>query len=234
LQFAIESAIIVKRERNVIDLKSQDMAGDDLERFRKTVLRGVGKNEFEELISFNSGSKPYNFASLHEFQRNRKTIPDDASYFSYTITLQTGDRCSLYLDPDRPGKLVVDGGLEWVKKRTNDLEGEFPKGTERYVVHGAMGVFIIWAAVIILASIILLVTTLIMGLDAVIISSVIFTSSVLGIYLSFVKSKEIQPANTISFVKRRNYWLETFLHVLTIALGILSAILATIIVKSFM
>ncbi|MEA3559282.1 MAG: hypothetical protein U9R75_08525 [Candidatus Thermoplasmatota archaeon] len=230
----MEIAIIVKKERNVIDLKSQDMAGNDLERFRRTVLRGVGKNEFEELISFNSGSIPYNFASLQEFQRNRKAIPDDASYFSYTITLQKGDRCSLYLDPDRPGKLVIEGRSKWVEERTKDLEGEFPKGGERYVVHGAMGVFIIWASVVIIASIILLITTLIIGLDSVMISSVIFTSSVLGIYLSIVKSKEIQPANTISFVKRRNYWLETFLHVLTIALGITSAILATIIVKSVM
>ena len=234
MSFTIKKAIFVKRERNVIDLKSQDMAGDDLGKFRKTVLSGIEKNEFKELISFNSGSKPYNFASLDEFLKNRETIPDDASYFSYTISLTSGDRCSLYLDPDRPGKLVVDGSPEWVEMKTADLEVKFPKGSERYVVHGAMGVFIIWAAVIILATIILLVTTLIIGLDAVIISSVIFTSSVLGIYLSIVKSKEIQPANTISFVKRRNYRFETFLHVLTIALGILSAVLATMIVKSLM
>lgn len=220
------------KERKVLDLKSQDLATHDMVTFRDTVLEGLSKTGHQELISFNSGSKPYNYSSLDEFRKMSDSIPDNASYFSYTMTFDTGDRCSIYLDPDRPGKLVIEGKPEFVSDLDGRLGKVFPKGSERYVIHKRMGIFIIWALVISMAAVILLITSLLIGPDAIMISSVILTSSILGIYLSVVKSKEIQPANTISFIKRRNYWLDTVLHMLTIALGILSAVLATIILQS--
>lgn len=219
-------------DRKVIDLKSQDLASQDLMVFRRVILKGQGKREHQELISFNSGAIPHNYSSLSDFQTDMESIPDDASYFSYTITLSSGNRCSLYLDPDRPGKIVLEGTRDWVRSKTGEIASHFPEGGERYIVHGKIGIFIIWAIVVALAAVILLVASLFMGPDPVVISSVIFTSSVLGIYLSVVKAKEIQPANTISFVKRRKYWLETILHFVTIGLGIVSAIFATLIVKS--
>ncbi|MFO8051512.1 MAG: hypothetical protein R6V01_07425 [Thermoplasmatota archaeon] len=223
-----------KRDRKIIDLKSQDLTSRELLEFRRIVLKGHEDEEHQELISFNSGSTPYNYSSLSDFHKDRESIPEDASYFSYTINLPSINRCSLYLDPDRPGKIVLEGTSNWVEAKAEEIVSHFPQGGERYIVHGRSGIFIIWAIVVIMASVILLVASLIMGPDAVVISSVIFTSSVLGIYLSVVKAKDIQPANTISFLKRRRYWLETFLHILTIALGIISAIFATIIVKSLL
>lgn len=221
-------------ERRVIDLRSQDLELSDLERFRKTVSGSDSKDRPEELIMFSSSSKPYQFNSLSDFMKEMDSIPNDASYFYFTLTYHGGERCSLYLDPDRPGKVVVEGPEKWAETMENRIHEVFPKGGERFRVHQRYGILLIWGIVVILAAVILAVTSLIFGIDPLVFSVVIFTSSILGIYLSIVKAKELQPANTISFVKKRKFWLETMLHFLTIALGIICAVLATVLVKGLL
>jgi hypothetical protein len=220
-------------QRLVIDLGSQDLDMSDLEKFRKTIIDHGGKDKPEELVMFSSDSNPYQFTSLSEFKKNVGSIPDNASYFYFTLTFHGGERCSLYLDPDRPGKFVVEGPKKWSEMMEEKVRTIFPKGGGRYKVHQKFGILMIWGMVVILAGIILIGTTLILGPDPVVLSVVIFTSSILGIYLSIVKSKELQPANTISFVKKRKLWLVTLLHLITIALGIVCAVLATVLVEGF-
>lgn len=218
-------------KRTVLDLRSQDLDVGDLQRFRSTVEKEAGKGGMEELISFTAKNQPYNYGSLPELKDDIGKVPDDASFFYYTIIISGQDRCSLYLDPDRPGKVVIEGTEEWVSRMGRKMEETFPRGGVRFKVHQRFGVLVIWSIVIIIAALIILGTFLFYELDPVIISTVIFTSSILGIYLSLSKAKELQPANTISFVKRRNYWLETLLHALTVGLGIVCAILAAVLVQ---
>ncbi|MGA1873124.1 MAG: hypothetical protein ACMUHY_05585 [Thermoplasmatota archaeon] len=220
------------QDRRVIDLRSQDLSVSDLHGFRDKVIKGDDRPE--ELIMFSSSSKPYQFTSISDLEERVGSIPDDASYFYYTITYQDGRRASLYLDPDRPGKLVLEGAGKWTEAMETSLLEMFPRGGERYRVHQRFGLLLIWGMVVLLAAVILTVFSLLFGINPVIISVVIFTSSILGIYLSIVKSKELQPANTISFVKRRKFLWETFLHMMTIALGIVSAILAAVIVEGLL
>jgi hypothetical protein len=182
---------------------------------------------------FSSSSKPYQFRSLKEFEENVGSIPDNASYFYFTLTYHGGERCSLYLDPDRPGKVVIEGHGKWADLMEKRVHEAFPKGGERFRIHQKFGILMIWGIIVLLAAVILTVASLFIGLDPVVFSVVIFTSSILGIYLSIVKSKELQPANTISFVKKRKFWFETFLNLLTIGLGIICAVLATVLVQGF-
>jgi len=218
-------------ERNVIDLRSQDLDICDLEKFRIAVIEQGGKESPEELIMFSSSSKPYQFGSILEFEESIGSIPDDASYFYYTLTFKGGERCSLYLDPDRPGQVVIEGPKDWAAEMEKKVLAVFPRGGERYRVHQKFGILMIWGMVVLLAGAILLATSLVYEMEPILVSVIIFTSSILGIYLSIVKSKELQPANTISFVKRRKFWLVTLLHLVTIALGIICAVMATVIVK---
>jgi hypothetical protein len=223
---------MVSQNRAVIDLRSQDLEISDLESFRKAMTGSGagGEKSPEELIMFSSSNKPYQFDSLSKFEKNMGKIPDNASYFYYTLTFSSGDRASLYLDPDRPGKVVLEGSNTWLKRGSETISSLFPKGGERYKIHQRYGIILIWSMIIILAAVVLAVSSLIVEITPVVISVVIFTSSMLGIYLSVVRSKELQPANTISFVKRRRFWVETVLHFLTIVLGIISAVLASVIV----
>jgi hypothetical protein len=220
-------------ERRVIDLRSQDLEISDLEKFKETVSGSEKEERPEELIMFSSNSKPYQFNALSDFMKEMDSVPNDASYFYFTLTYHGGERCSLYLDPDRPGKVVVEGPQKWAEMMENRIHETFPKGSERFRVHQKYGILMIWGIVVLLAGVILALSSLIFGLDPLVYSVVIFTSSILGIYLSIVKSKELQPANTISFVKKRKYWFETLLHLITVALGIICAILVTVLVKGF-
>ncbi len=222
-------------ERSVIDLRSQDLGISDLETFRTTSLgiKGSKDGPLQELIMFSSSNKPYNFSSLEEFRKSIGKVPDNASYFYYTLTFSDGDRCSLYLDPDRPGKIVMEGSRSWRNKGSEAMTNVFPKGGERYRIHQRYGILLIWGMVIFMAVVILSISYFLIDVDALILSVVIFTSSILGIYLSIVRSKELQPANTISFVKKRKYWLETLLHLITIGLGIVCSVMAAFFVSSF-
>jgi len=219
------------QERRVIDLRSQDLEVNDLNRFRQSITGSTKEDSPEELIMFSSSSKPYQFGSVADLEEKVGSIPDDAGYFYYTISYASGKRASLYLDPDRPGKVVVEGPGDWIEKMDKVITDTFPRGGERFRVHQRFGILLIWGLIVVLASVILGAAYLIIDLNPVIISVVIFTSSILGIYLSVVKSRELQPANTISFVKRRKYLRETLLHLVTIALGIISAVLAAVIVE---
>ena len=220
-------------ERRVIDLRSQDLEISDLEKFKEAVsVTEKGKTP-EELIMFSSSSKPYQFNALSDFMKEMDSIPNDASYFYFTLTYHGGERCSLYLDPDRPGKVVVEGPKQWAEMMENRVHETFPKGGERFRVHQKFGILMIWGIIVLMAAVILVITSLIFGLDPLVYSVVIFASSILGIYLSIVKAKELQPANTISFVKKRRYWFETLLHLITVGLGIICAILVTVLVKGF-
>jgi hypothetical protein len=219
--------------RIVVDLRSQDLDMSDLTEFRDRLGKVLGKR-IEELIMFSSANKPYQFKSLGDFKENMKDIPDNASYFYYTISNKSGERCSLYLDPDRPGKVVIEGSKEWTSRMEEVVSGIFPSGGERYKVHDKYGIVLIWSTVVVLAGLILGGAYLLFNIDATVISVVIFTSSILGIYLSVRKSKELQPANTISFIKKRRFWIDTVLYLVMVALGIVSAIMASVIVQGFL
>jgi hypothetical protein len=218
--------------RTVVDLRSQDLDISDLTEFRDRLGKGMG-GKMEELIMFSSSNRPYQFTSLTSFKGQMKDIPDNASYFYYTISTKGGDRCSLYLDPDRPGKVVIEGSKEWSSQMEEVVSDLFPSGGERYKVHHKYGIVLIWSMVVLLAAVILGGAYLLFDIDAMVISVVIFTSSILGIYLSVRKSKELQPANTISFVKKRRFWVDTVLNLIMVALGIISAILASVFVQNF-
>ncbi|MGA1820598.1 MAG: hypothetical protein ACMUHU_06285 [Thermoplasmatota archaeon] len=219
------------QERRVIDLRSQDLSVSDLHRFQESITDSTKEDAPEELIMFSSLSKPYQFASIADLEEKVGSIPDDAGYFYYTISYSSGKRASLYLDPDRPGKVVVEGPGDWIERMDKVIAKTFPRGGERYRVHQRFGIILIWGAIVIIAAMILGAAYLMVDLNPVIISVVIFTSSILGIYLSVVKSRELQPANTISFVKRRKFLWETVMHLVTIVLGIVSAVLAAVIVE---
>ncbi|MGA1849053.1 MAG: hypothetical protein ACMUHB_06900 [Thermoplasmatota archaeon] len=219
--------------RTVVDLRSQDLDISNLTQFRDRLGKVMGAG-IEELIMFSSANKPYQFSSLDEFKEKMTDIPDNASYFYYTISTRGGERCSLYLDPDRPGKVVIEGSKGWTARMEEVVNGIFPSGGERYKVHDRYGIVLIWSIVVVLAALILGGAYLLFNIDATVISVVIFTSSILGIYLSVRKSKELQPANTISFVKKRRFWVDTVLNLVMIALGIVSAILASVMVQNFL
>jgi len=219
------------QERRVIDLRSQDLTVSDLQKFRDNIIRSTKEGSPEELIMFSSSSKPYQFGSIADLEEKVGSIPDDAGYFYYTLSYPSGKRASLYLDPDRPGKVVIEGPLDWIGKEEEEITGMFPRGGERYRVHQRFGILLIWGSIVVLAAVILGAAYLLVDLDPMVISVVIFTSSILGIYLSVVKSRELQPANTISFVKKRKFMWETLLHLLTVALGIISAVLAAVFVE---
>jgi len=220
-------------ERTVVDLRSQDLDISDLSGFRDRIKKAHDGN-LQELIMFSSSNKPYQFNSLGSFMERMSDIPDNASYFYYTLSTDVGERCSLYLDPDRPGKVVIEGSKEWTKRMRDVISNLFPSGGERYKVHQKYGIVLIWSVVVILAAIILGAAYVLFRIDALVISVVIFTSSILGIYLSVRKSRELQPANTISFVKRRRFWLDTVLNTIVIVLGVISAILASVLVQNFL
>ncbi|HHD15707.1 MAG TPA: hypothetical protein ENK47_03260 [Euryarchaeota archaeon] len=223
------------KSKSIIELGSQDLTVEYMERFRDLALRflkGYGDEKPQELIMFSARAQPYQYSSLDDLRKEIGRIPDDASYFYYTITYPSGERCSLYLDPDRPAKLVVEGDRDMNRHLPDQFKLLFPQGGKRYVVHGRWGIFMIWAIVIVTASAFLTAYSLLSHPDPYLIVWVLFISSLLGIYLSLVKAKEMTPANTISLGRRRKRpLLDLFLHFITIALGIISVILVMFFVE---
>jgi hypothetical protein len=223
------------RNRKTIDLGSQDLSAGDMRKFRQAFLDYAdGKGKHQELIMFSAGAKPYQYSSMDQFERDLGSIPGDAEYFYYTLTLHGGDRCSLYLDPDRPARVVVEGGDSFVEVLTGGMEKAFPKGGSRYIAHGTAGYFIIWGAVVAIAVVFLISYALAIGseVNPYLIAWVIFVSSLLGIYLSIVKSREINPANTMVLGSgRKRPMIDIFLHFITVSLGIISVILVLLFVE---
>lgn len=223
------------RIRRSIDLRSQDLSPDDIRRFQKTFIDFTkDEGEHQELLMFSTGIKPYQYTSLGDFEKDLKKIPENAEYFYYTLTLPSGDRCSLYLDPDRPAKVVIEGKENFVRELAKNMEKTFPKGGVRYKTQGSLGYFLIWGTVVVTSFAFILAYTLLSGSGAnpYLVAWVIFVSSLLGIYLSIVKSKDIYPANTMSLTGRRKRpMIDLFLHFITVALGIISVILVLLFVE---
>lgn len=223
------------KNRRSLDLRSQDLKVEDMRRFKQTLIgSSKGKEKHQELIMFSAGTKPYQFHSLDDFERDLRSVPSDAEYFYYTITSPNRNRCSLYLDPDRPARVVVEGSDEFVNRLTVEMEKTFPRGGARYKAHGSIGYFIIWGIVVSLSVSFILIYTLFSGnaVNPYLLAWVIFVSSLLGIYLSIVKSKEINPANTMALGdKRKRPMVDLLLHFITVALGIISVILVMLFVE---
>lgn len=220
-------------EKISIDLGSQDLTLNHMERFRKTVLDGAGsKKSFQELIMFSSDAKPYQYSSLMDFKEDLGLIPDSTGYFYYTISFSRGDRCALYLDPDRPARIVIQGEDDFLSKMNPIIEKGFPKGSSRYKAHSGWGYLTIWATVVIIAGSIIAAYSLLSEPNPYLIVWVLFVSSVLGIYLSVAKGKEINPANTMALGnKRKHPYVDMILHMLTITLGIVSVILVILFIE---
>lgn len=224
---------MVKRSRSSIDLRSQDLTVDDMVRFRDEAVKGAGIGTGpQELIMFSAASKPYQYLSLEDFMKDTPSIPDDTSYFYYTLTFTSGDRVSLYLDPDRPAKVVIEGNRDHVKRYTEMVERIFPKGGSRYKAQGYIGVFIIWGVVISIALAVILGYSLLSNPNPLLILWVIFISSMLGIYLSIYNRRRLNPANTMALGgKRRNPWVDLALHLITVAMGIVSVVLVIVLLE---
>ncbi|MGA1822838.1 MAG: hypothetical protein ACMUIG_09960, partial [Thermoplasmatota archaeon] len=172
------------------------------------------------------------YNNLEDLMKEVGSLPAEPSYLYYTITWPALGRCSIYLDPDRPAKIVIEGKQDWVDQVESDIKKEFVKGDSRYLVHQRGGIFLIWLMVIVIAILGLMITSIIRGeVNPLMILVVLVMSGILGTYMSLLKAKEIQPANTISLKGRKRPRLESLMHIITIALGIISAILATIIVE---
>ena len=217
-----------QRSRISIDLRSQDLTVADMENFRKTALKDISDEEdsYQELIMFSAKSKPYQYSSLEEFSKDTDAIPDDAGYFYYTISISSGDRFSLYLDLDRPAKMVMEGSKEFIEANRKRMEKAFPKGGERYKAQGNIGIFMIWGIVVTLAIAVIIAYSILSEPNPYLTVFVLFISSILGIYLSLSQKNVLNPANTMSLgQKRKNPKIDLILHIITIALGIISVVL---------
>jgi hypothetical protein len=220
--------------RIAIDMGSQDFSLDDMKAFRNLVmmnplLEGRPPNE---LITFSKDSDAYQFKNIDEMTDSQKGIPDDPNYLYYTLTWPSKGRCAVYVDPDRPTKVVLEGNNRWIERMKEGIKDTFKIGDRRYLLHTPGGIFFIWGAVLVLAIILLSAASIVLNeINPLMILVVLLTSGMLGVYLSIVKSQELQPANTISFVKKRLWWMDLIMHSITIVLGIICAILATYIVQ---
>jgi hypothetical protein len=223
------------RSRISIDLRSQDLKTADMERFRAAAigLRSKrGEDDPQELIMFSVSAKPYQYPSLDAFKKESISIPDDANYFYYTITFPTGNRFALYLDPDRPAKMVIEGDKEFINLNKERMMQCFPKGGKRYLAQGKLGMFFIWGAVVFIALSVIGMYSVLSSPNPYLILWVIFISSLLGIYMSMAKSKVINPANTMSLGRKRKHPLiDLMLHFITIALGIISVVLVILFIE---
>jgi hypothetical protein len=227
---------MLKNQRTVIELGSQDLGIGDIARFRDCLMAGSGfSEEAAELIVLSGFSGVSEFHSLSELSERMSDLPKEPSYLHYSLTWPSKARCSIYIDPDLPTRIVLEGDGGWVKEEERRTLNLFQAGDKRYRLHGKAGYLLIWASVIGIATLILMGFIIGSGSkDPMVIIPVIISSGLLGIYLSLVKLKDIQPANTISLVRRRAWWIESVLHLLTIALGVISAIIATVIVSQML
>jgi len=223
-------------ERISMDLRSQDVTADELVELRKAVSeRSQFGHPPKELIMLSGLSGTTDFSDLGSFLKIKDDLPREPVYLHYSLTFPSLARCSLYLDADRPARIVLEGPPEWTEDLTKSIKGIFSAGDARYRLYGKYGFLVIWASVVIIASAFLVTYVLVSSdPDPLIIIPVIISSGLLGIYLSLANIKELQPANTISLRGKRKWYLETGLHLGTVALGIVSAILATYIVSRLM
>ena len=223
-------------ERRTIELGSQDIGIGDLAMFREKVVSRSGLGDrASELIVLSGFLGTFQFESLTDLNAKVGTLPSEPVYLYYSITYPSKARCSLYLDPDLPARVVLEGGGKWVSEVEKDLKDLFRSGDKRYLLHNPKGFLVIWASVIGIAA--LMLGGFVIGsgsTDPMIIIPVIVSAGLLGTYLSLAKLKDIQPANTISLQRKRAWWVESTLHLLTVALGIISAIIASLIVSELL
>lgn len=222
------------RKREVIDLRSQDFTLKDMKRFRAAAISNpmMESRQPNEMIMFSRNVDQFQFQSLEDLEKKESGLPNEANYLYYTLTWPSKGRCSVYIDPDRPAKVVLEGERRWTDSMKETIMKTFDTGDRRYLLHTTGGLFVIWAFVVGIAIFSLVIASLIIGrIDPVMIGVVLLTSGILGVYLSIVKKQELGPANTISFVGKKKWWLDTFLHIITVTLGIICAILSTIIIE---
>lgn len=219
--------------RTVLEIGSLDVGLEELEAFRKGALGAAGFDSAPMELLVNSGlSGVEHYDSLEELLERSKVHLFKPSYFHYSITWPSRARCSLYLEPDRPARIVLEGGGDVLERMKRSFSSRFGKGGKRYRLHGPVGLFLIWLAVILIASAFIVAFIIGSGsADPVIIIPVIVSSSVLGIYLSMFKLKELNPANTVSLGSKRSWVGNVILNMLTVALGIISAIIAAFIIR---
>ncbi|MCU0798915.1 MAG: hypothetical protein MUC62_04510 [Candidatus Thermoplasmatota archaeon] len=215
-------------ERTVIDLGSQDLDIDFLNAFRRKLgelAHPAGGSGREELIMFTAGGRPYQFKDLDELSSSMGALPQDVGYFYYTL-ISGGLRASLYLDPDRPAKLVLEGAKEEMARLGGELRKAFPPSGPRDVLHGRLGPFIVWGSVLAVAMVFLAAVVLATGeARPLLVTWVIFISGMVGVYLSIARSRAFAMASTMSLGKKRRPYLELVLHFITVALGIISVII---------
>ncbi len=216
-------------KKAVIDIRSQDVKIPDLERFRKVVRSNRPENgtRSQELIMFSVRSKPYSYKGLEELKKELDTIPEGATYLYYTISFGPDIRISLYLDPDQPARVVIEGDEGWVDGMENVMKMQFGKGGSRYLIHSKGGIIILYGSVLGIALLALTITSLVKGeTDPILTAFIIVVAGFMGIYISMIRMKDLHPANTVSFGKRRPWWFESILNLIIVILGIVCAILA--------
>ena len=219
-------------QRKALDLGSQDLTVDQISKVKEALVScSGGKGRPEELVMLSAKSKPYQFDSLDAFIKELGKLPNDSSYFYYTVTFGASNRASLYLDPDRPAKLVLEGEPRWVVGVEETLSRAIPKGKHRHKLHGGWGFLAIWAMVMLIAAVFLVAISLARGPEPLLILWVLLISGMLGAYLSIASSDKLNPANTLSFSKKRRPFLEVLLHFITIALGIISVIIVALLIE---
>mgnify|MGYP001312013231 CR=1 FL=1 len=225
------------QKREVIDLRSQDFTLEDMKRLRKTALSNplMESRPPNEMILFSDGNEQFQFQSLEDMEKKESVVPKEAEFLYYTLTWPSKGRCSIYLDPDRPTKVVLEGGEKWIDSMKDTISGEFQLGDRRYLLHTQGGPFVIWAVVVGISILSLIIASFVRGVvDPVMIGVVLLTSGILGIYLSIVNKHDLGPANTISFERKKIWWHDMVLHAITITLGIVCAILSTVLIENLM
>lgn len=216
-------------KKAVVDIRSQDVKIPDLERFRKVVSSNAPEKgtDPQELIMFSVRSRPYRYQGLEELKKELDIIPEGATYLYYTISFGLDVRISLYLDPDQPARVVIEGDEGWVEGMENVMKTQFGKGGGRYILHSKGGFIILYGSVLTIALIALTITSIVKGeSDPVLTAVIIVVAGIMGIYISMIRMKDIHPANTVSFGRRRPWWLESLLNLAIVILGIVCTILA--------
>ncbi len=214
--------------KTVIDIRSQDIKIPDLERFRKVVSSNRPENgtRSQELIMFSVRSKPYTYQGLEELKKELDTIPEGVIYLYYTLSFGPDIRISLYLDPDQPARVVIEGDEGWVDNMENVMKTQFGKGGSRYLIHSKGGFIILYGSVLGIALFALTITSFVKGgSNPILTAFIIVVAGFMGIYISMIRVKDLHPANTVSFGKRRPWWLESLLNLIVVILAIVCAIL---------
>jgi len=223
-------------DRSTMELGSRDFSMEDLARFRDLALSDARFDApHSELLVLSGLSGVKQYEGLDRMGPKDRWDNKEPTYLYFTISWPSRARCSLYIDPDRPARIVIEGPKDWKVKVEERMMTTFGGGDSRYKVHSKAGYVIIWISVVSIAA--LFIAGYVLGSnesDPTIILPVMISSGLLGLYLSFSKMKDLQPANTISLKGRKRWWLESLMHLLVIALGIISAIMASFLVRFFL